>query len=430
MNFRVATPSLLVDIQHIEGLKGVSIEDESIVIKAMTRHRELELHPDVRRFNPLVAEIMQHVAHVPIRNRGTVVGSLCHADPSAEMPLLFVLLDGMLVATGPSGTRRIPAAGFFQSFLTTARRQDEIVVEAWLPVLPKGHRLGIRRGDTTTRRLCAWSASAACFRSTAAASARDLRLAACGISDRPVRLKAAEAALNGSALAAADLDAAAGAAAAAVTQADDMNTTKPYRRRVLGRIDPSARSDRRRSCARGGPPLKRSAIRPSIPERSDDPRVDVSLTVNRQPVRRAVSVRMLLSDFLRHELGLTGTHVGCEHGVCGCCTVHIDGKAGRSCLTLAVQANGCKIRTIEDVAAADGTLHPVQQAFRECHALQCGFCTPGMVMNVLSRFEEREPLDLSESGIREMLSGNLCRCTGYINIIAAVRRAAELLGRT
>jgi carbon-monoxide dehydrogenase small subunit len=176
--------------------------------------------------------------------------------------------------------------------------------------------------------------------------------------------------------------------------------------------------------------MKRSAIKPSIPERSDDPRVEVLLIVNGQPAKRTVSVRMLLSDFLRYELGLTGTHVGCEHGVCGCCTVQIDGKAGRSCLTLAVQANGSTIRTIEDVAAENGTLHPVQQAFKECHALQCGFCTPGMVMNVLSRFEEREPLDLSESGIRDLLSGNLCRCTGYINIIAAVRRAAELLGRT
>ena len=174
--------------------------------------------------------------------------------------------------------------------------------------------------------------------------------------------------------------------------------------------------------------MKRSAIRP-FPERSEDPRVEVSLTVNGHPVKRTVSVRLLLSDFLRHELGLTGTHVGCEHGVCGCCTVHIDGKAGRSCLTLAVQANDCNIRTIEDVAADNGALHPVQQAFKECHALQCGFCTPGMVMNVLSRFEEREPLDLSEDGIRDLLSGNLCRCTGYINIIAAVRRAAELLGR-
>ena len=121
MNFRVANPSLLVDIQHVEGLKGIAVEDGAIVIKAMTRHRELELDPDVRRANPLIAETMQHVAHVPIRNRGTVVGSLCHADPSAEMPLLFVLLGRH--AGGDRvrlGTREIPAAQFFQSFLTTS----------------------------------------------------------------------------------------------------------------------------------------------------------------------------------------------------------------------------------------------------------------------------------------------------------------------
>jgi carbon-monoxide dehydrogenase small subunit len=170
-------------------------------------------------------------------------------------------------------------------------------------------------------------------------------------------------------------------------------------------------------------------MRAAIPDRSGDAEVDVSMTVNGQAVSRTVSIRMLLSDFLRHELGLTGTHVGCEHGVCGCCSVLIDGTAGRSCLTLAVQANGYDIRTIESVAAADGTLHPVQQAFKECHGLQCGYCTPGMVMNIVARFEEPGRLDLSDEGIRDLLSGNLCRCTGYLNIIAAVRRAAELLGR-
>jgi aerobic-type carbon monoxide dehydrogenase small subunit (CoxS/CutS family) len=170
-------------------------------------------------------------------------------------------------------------------------------------------------------------------------------------------------------------------------------------------------------------------MKAAIPDRSADAEVDVSMTINGEAISRTVSVRMLLSDFLRHELGLTGTHVGCEHGVCGCCTVLINGKAGRSCLTLAVQANGYDIRTIESVASADGALHPVQQAFKECHGLQCGYCTPGMVMNIVARFEESGKLDLSDDGIRDLLSGNLCRCTGYLNIIAAVRRAAELLGR-
>ena len=175
--------------------------------------------------------------------------------------------------------------------------------------------------------------------------------------------------------------------------------------------------------------MKNRKIRPAIPQDSGDPKIDVALTVNNERIERRVSVRMLLSDFLRHELRLTGTHVGCEHGICGCCTVHIDGKSARSCLTLVAQANGGSVKTIESVADRDGMLHPIQQAFKECHALQCGFCTPGMVMNVLARFEEPAPLDLSDEGIRRILAGNLCRCTGYLNIIAAVRRAAELLGR-
>jgi CO/xanthine dehydrogenase FAD-binding subunit len=250
MNFRVATPSLLVDIQHVEGLKGIAIEGDTIVIKAMTRHRELELDPDVRRVNPLIAETMQHVAHVPIRNRGTVVGSLCHADPSAEMPLLFVLLDGTLVATSPVGTRHIAAADFFQSFLTTSRRQDEIVVEARLPALPVGAGFAF---DEVTRRHGDFAlVGIGCVLSLdGSGRVQNIRLAACGISDRPVRLKAAEAALNGSLLAAGDLAAAARASADAVTQTDDMNTSMSYRRRVLSgliqRLVPIAASR-----ARGG----------------------------------------------------------------------------------------------------------------------------------------------------------------------------------
>jgi carbon-monoxide dehydrogenase medium subunit len=250
MNFRVATPSVLVDIQHVDGLKGIAVEGDTIVIKAMTRHRELELHPEVRRLNPLIAETMQHVAHVPIRNRGTVVGSLCHADPSAEMPLLFVLLDGTLAATGPTGTRQIAAADFFQSFLTTSRRQDEIVIEARLPVLPAGAGFAF---DEVTRRHGDYAlVGVGCVLSLDSnGRAQNVRLAACGISDRAVRLRAAEAALAGSVLASSDLVAAGRASADAVTQTDDMNTSMSYRRRVLSgliqRLVPIAASG-----ARGG----------------------------------------------------------------------------------------------------------------------------------------------------------------------------------
>jgi carbon-monoxide dehydrogenase small subunit len=167
----------------------------------------------------------------------------------------------------------------------------------------------------------------------------------------------------------------------------------------------------------------------SIPSTSTDPKAEVTVTVNGVEVTRTVSTRMLLADFIRHELRLTGTHVGCEHGVCGACTVMMDGRSARSCLTFAVQADGADIRTIESEAQEDGSLSALQQAFQECHGLQCGYCTPGMIMNIRSHFDSGEELDLSDDGIRELISGNLCRCTGYANIVKAVRRAAELAGR-
>jgi len=134
--------------------------------------------------------------------------------------------------------------------------------------------------------------------------------------------------------------------------------------------------------------------------------------------------RTLLSDHLRHGLGLTGTHVGCEHGVCGCCTVLLGGRPVRACLLLAVQLDGQEVTTIEGLAPDAATLHPIQQAFHECHALQCGFCTPGFVLAVKGLLDDHP--DPTETEIQEGISGNLCRCTGYANIRRAVRRAADL----
>ncbi|MFW3171670.1 (2Fe-2S)-binding protein [Geodermatophilus sp. CPCC 206100] len=154
----------------------------------------------------------------------------------------------------------------------------------------------------------------------------------------------------------------------------------------------------------------------------------ITVTVNGVPRRATVPVRRLLSDALRHDLGLTGTHVGCEHGVCGACTVLVDGAPTRSCLVLAVQVDGGSVQTVEGLAAEDGTLHPVQEAFRECHALQCGFCTPGFLMTIKAGLEDRDrSAELTEEEVDEMVGGNLCRCTGYANIKKAVRHAAATM---
>ena len=148
----------------------------------------------------------------------------------------------------------------------------------------------------------------------------------------------------------------------------------------------------------------------------------IAVEINGASYEGDVEPRTLLSDFIRHGAGLTGTHVGCEHGVCGACTVQIDGETVRSCLMLAVQAKGRSVLTVEGLAPGDAALHPLQRAFHEHHALQCGFCTPGFLLTAEALLRERR--DPSEREVREALAGNLCRCTGYQNIVKAARAAA------
>ena len=156
--------------------------------------------------------------------------------------------------------------------------------------------------------------------------------------------------------------------------------------------------------------------------------VAVTISVNGQPRQDTVEPRLTLADFLRERCRLTGTHLGCEHGVCGACTVLVDGAAVRSCLMFAVQADGAEVTTVEGLAGRDGELSPVQSAFREAHGLQCGFCTPGFVVSVTA-FLRDHPGPTDEE-IRDALSGNLCRCTGYQGILKAVRLAADMAAET
>lgn len=160
---------------------------------------------------------------------------------------------------------------------------------------------------------------------------------------------------------------------------------------------------------------------------ADQPTIEnMKISLNVNGVRHDIEVppRRLLSDALRHDIGLTGTHVGCEHGVCGACTILIDGAPMRACLMLAVAAEDYEITTVEGLGCRKGTLGPVQQAFKECHGLQCGFCTPGFLTTITAGIEDNP--DPTEAEAREMISGNLCRCTGYQNIVKSVLRAAEI----
>ena len=151
--------------------------------------------------------------------------------------------------------------------------------------------------------------------------------------------------------------------------------------------------------------------------------ISITTTINDREYKRKIEPRMLLSDFLRHELGLTGTHVGCEHGVCGACTIMLDGEAVRSCLIFAVQADGHSVTTVEGLTEDKDNLHPLQESFWEAHGLQCGYCTPGILMTMIPFLKENP--NPTEDEIRHALSGNLCRCTGYQHIVDAVKLAFE-----
>jgi aerobic carbon-monoxide dehydrogenase small subunit len=155
--------------------------------------------------------------------------------------------------------------------------------------------------------------------------------------------------------------------------------------------------------------------------------IALALTVNGKAVKADIDPRLLLSDFLRTTLGLTGTHIGCDTAQCGACTIHLDGRAIKSCNVLALQAQGANVVTIEGIAEADGTMHPMQAAFKECHGLQCGFCTTGMVMSAIDLVARHPNAD--EKTIREELEGNLCRCTGYHNIVKAVQQGAAAMAK-
>lgn len=233
MNFRLAGPSRLIDLRKIDDLRQLVIKDGVIHIGAMVRHRELELNGEVHRANPLIRAALGYVAHVPIRNRGTVVGSLCHADAAAEMPLVMVLTGGTLVAQSTSGGRRISADDFFQFHMTTTRAPDELIVSAEIPVMPQDagfafEEFARRNGDY------AIAAVGAIVRRDSGGLIAEASVAACGIGSRPLRLEAVEQAVLGTGLDEDDLSAAVAASEQYVTAPDDIHATTAYRRHLLG----------------------------------------------------------------------------------------------------------------------------------------------------------------------------------------------------
>ena len=412
MNFRLAKPGYLIDLRNVAGLSGIRREGDILVIGAMTRMSEVERSPEVAVAAPLLAEAVGLVAHTPVRNSGTIGGSLAHADPAAELPAVALASGADLVATGPAGTRQIAAAEFFTGPFSTALAPDEILTEIRLPLWPGGHAF------------VEFSRIHANFAVIGVAALIDLdgdrigraALAITGVAPTAIRATAAEGVLAGA----------------------DATTDRGRRRgRRSGRggPDPGRRPARQPADpARTGPDLPAARDRAGHIARTErevstlaPTTCTISLTVNGRPHVAEVEPRRLLVDFLREDLGLTGTHIGCEHGVCGTCTVLLNGASIRSCITFAVQADGAEISTVEGLAHG-AEMHPLQDEFSEKQGLQCGYCTPGMLMRACEILAENP--DPTPAEVRSAIASNLCRCTGYQFITEAVIGAAARMRAT
>jgi xanthine dehydrogenase iron-sulfur cluster and FAD-binding subunit A len=442
MNYRLAQPAALVDLNNVAELFYIRpATDGGVTIGAMTRTSTVERDPLVAQRAPLLAETIPHIAWPQIRNRGTFGGNIAHADPAGHLPAIAVVLNGRYHVRSKRADRWLNSDEFFVAAFTTALEPDELLVEVTLPPMPPrsgwSYRQAARQAGAE-----AMVGAAALVSLDERGRCSQARIACVSVGETPALAQRAARTLLGQAPTAAAIEAAAVAAATSdVDPGEDIHATADYRRHLVRTLTRQALTEAferaktgdwglgtrnlglgiRDSENRAGLANPQSAIRnpqSAIP----NPQSPITVTVNGTRYERTVEPRLLLSDFIRHELGLTGTHVGCEHGVCGTCTVLLDGQPVRSCLTFAVQAHGHDVRTVEGLGTMD-RLSPLQEAFRDAHALQCGFCTPGFLMT-LTPFLEQNP-NPTEEQIRQALSGNLCRCTGYQHIVGAVKLAAE-----
>jgi CO/xanthine dehydrogenase FAD-binding subunit/aerobic-type carbon monoxide dehydrogenase small subunit (CoxS/CutS family) len=448
LNMRLVRPSVLVDLNGVPGLDGIAPEhDGGVTLGALVRHADLVASPIVRARAPLLAEAARHVGHTAIRNRGTVGGSVAHADPAAELPAALMALRAELTLIGPRGERRVLASNFFVGSLATQLSGDEILTEIRVPAAAAGWgfaELARRPGDFALAGIAAvlW------LEEDLAGRCAEALVVGFGVGDRPVRLGSTERLLGGERVDAEAIRAAAHLAGEACAPPTDVHASEEYRRHLanvlaerallqaLGRLEVARHRARRTTLAapaagvRTTTPGGDAIIERAVSSHHGDTdglaatdRPAVRCTVNGEVIERTVEARRSLADFLREDLSLTGTHVGCEHGVCGACTVLVDGRSARSCLYLAAQLEAASVTTIEGLTPAAGP-SPLQEAFRARHALQCGFCTPGMIVAATELLASHA--SPTQDDTREALAGNLCMCTGYVNIVRAVEDAARV----
>ena len=432
MAMRLARPTRLVDIARLPGLAYVREEADAIAIGAATTQRMVEHDPLVRARLPLLARALSFVGHTATRARGTIGGSLANGDSAAEIALVAVTLGAKLSTREGADGGEVAAADFFMGPMVTALPTTAVLTGVRFPVWRE--RAGIGFQEISSRRSdFAFAAAAAQVALAPDGTCARIAIGVGAATEVPLRLDVAERALTGARLTPEAIRAAVTEALAGIATMADLHASAEYRRRVaislaIRSVSEAAEDAKAPATSVGW--VERSETHQSMSREASGETMGFAgaqpiLRINGQTYPLDAEPRMTLLDCLRDKLGLTGAHAGCEHGVCGACTVLLDGVAVRSCLMFAVQADGRAVTTIEGLTPAPGELSVLQDAFCETHGLQCGYCTPAMILAAHALLAGNPAP--TRDDIVEAISGNICRCTGYAQIVEAVALAAERL---
>ncbi|MEJ5203141.1 MAG: FAD binding domain-containing protein [Anaerolineales bacterium] len=421
-------PKVLISLNKIPGLDSITVNaDGSLTIGSRVNIRTLGEHPVIRTRYSGLAQACESFGSMQIEIMGTVGGNVCNGSPAADLVPPLLVFGAEVLLKGAFGERKVPLEKFLVKPGVTAIRSDEVMLGVILPPVPDGTVSAFHKMVRVVADLAKASLGLMMVRDGDRVA--DLHLAYGAVAPTVIRIPEAEAALIGKNFTPERAAEAAKIASERITPIDDVRSSAWYRRRVVNVMTQDALNALWEEAGRvHAQPLvtlpdgAKSAVAGTIvPQIKRGEQREIEFSVNGVKQRVRVSANDLLLNVLREKLQLTGTKYGCGVGECGACTVQLDGKAVFSCLTLAVEAAGRDVVTVEGMAKPDGTLHPLQEAFISQGAFQCGYCTPGMLMTLKALVEENpQP---SEEDIRSYLKGNRCRCTGYYSIVRAVLAA-------
>jgi xanthine dehydrogenase iron-sulfur cluster and FAD-binding subunit A len=433
MKMERLAPSCLVSIGKVPGLDYIAARNGTLHIGSRTSIRTIRQSSQVQAVYPALAEACASFSSTQVQTMGTIGGNLCNGSPASDTAPALLAFGAEAVIQGRDGIRRLPLDEFFLSPGKTAIEPGELLVSVVLPKPRPGTGSAFLKVSRVSADLA--KVNAAVVLSREGSRITDCRLAFGSVAPRPMRTPKAEAMLAGQVVNEVLLFQAAQAAAEEVTPIDDPRSTAWYRREIVRVLAHdgltraweraaeydgsgfSAQEARLEPQAAGAPSAVTTTYLPAQAYH------DIRLTVNGRQYPLRVKSNDLLLNVLQEQLHLTGTKYGCGIGECAACTVQMDGRPVLSCLVLAIAAEGHEILTVEGLQQPDGTLDPLQQAFIDNAAFQCGYCTPGMLMTAKSLLNEN-PCP-TEDAVRDHMRGNLCRCTGYASIVRAVMSCAD-----